>query len=61
MKDRLENYIMIEERMEKRQPTEPEPANSRPIADPLAAELWSLPASCLSFALPQYTDHLHQK
>ena len=46
MKDRLENCIMVkkEGRMGKRQPTELEPATFRSIADPLAAELWSLPA-----------------
>ena len=46
MKDKVENYVHIvkeEEGMEKWQPTRPELATSRCIADPLTAEPWSLP------------------
>ena len=41
MKDKVENY----EGMEKQQLTGSEPVTLKSIADPLAAESWSLPAS----------------
>ena len=41
--------IKKEEGKEKQQLTEPEPATSRSIANPLAAEPWSLPASINPF------------
>ena len=48
MKDRLQNYGTHGKKgkgMKKQQLTGPEPATSRPIPDPLAAETRSLPTS----------------
>ena len=39
------HMVKKEKRMEKQQPTEPDPVTSRPRADPLAAEPWLLTAS----------------
>ena len=47
--------VKIEEGMEKRQPTGPEPVTSRSTADTLAAEPWSLPAA-INPLPPKYQD-----
>ena len=50
IKDKVANYICKKkEGKEKQQLTEPQPATSRPIANPSAAEPWPLPASINPF------------
>ena len=54
MKDKIANYMHMiekEEGKEKLKLARPEPATSRCIADPFAAELWLLPASINPFPL----------